>query len=72
MCYIEILTLSGSCDLFSETGDDSAGGIVLVQGVRQLLSGRLQLLAQREAVKHHGILRRKKKQTTLRMNTHLL
>ena len=49
-------TFSGSSDLLGETGDDTAGGIVLVQSVRQLLAGGLQLLAQGEAVEHDCVL----------------
>lgn len=49
-------TFSGSSDFLGETGNDTAGGIVLVQSVRQLLAGCLQLLAQSEAVQHDCIL----------------
>ena len=41
--------------LLVEPGNDPAGGVVLVEGVGQLLPGRLQLLSQREAVQHHGV-----------------
>lgn len=50
------LTFSGSSDLLGEPCDDTAGSIVLVQRVGQLLARGLQLLAQREAVQHNGIL----------------
>lgn len=43
-------TFSGSSDFLGETGNDTAGGIVLVQRMGQLLAGGLQLLAQSEAV----------------------
>lgn len=49
-------TFSGSSDFLGETGDDTAGGIVLVQSVGQLLAGGLQLLAQGEAVEHDCVL----------------
>ena len=49
-------TFSGSSDFLGETRNDTAGGIVLVQGVGQLLAGGLQLLAQGEAVEHDRIL----------------
>lgn len=48
-------SFSGSSDFLGETGNDTAGGIVLVQSVRQLLAGCLQLLAQSEAVQHDCI-----------------
>lgn len=43
-------TFSGSSDFLGETGNDTAGGVVLVQRMGQLLAGGLQLLAQSEAV----------------------
>lgn len=49
-------TFSGSSDFLGEAGNDTAGGIVLVQRVGQLLAGGLQLLAQGEAVQHDRIL----------------
>lgn len=49
-------TFSGSSDFLGETRNDTAGGIVLVQSVGQLLAGGLQLLAQGEAVEHDRIL----------------
>lgn len=45
-------SFSGSSDFLGETGNDTAGSIMLVQRVGQLLAGGLQLLAQGEAVEH--------------------
>lgn len=52
------LTLSGCSDLLGKTSNDSAGCIMLVEGVRELLASRLQLLPQSEAVQHDRILER--------------
>lgn len=49
-------TFSGSSDFLGETGNDTAGCVVLVQSMGQLLAGCLQLLAQSEAVQHDRIL----------------
>ena len=49
-------TFSSGSDLFGEPGNDSAGSIVLVQSMGQLLAGCLQLLAKSEAVQHDCIL----------------
>lgn len=49
-------TFSSSSDFLGETGNDSAGSIVLVQSMGQLLAGCLQLLAKSEAVQHDCIL----------------
>lgn len=49
-------TFSGSSDFLGETGNDTAGSIMLVQRVGQLLAGGLQLLAQGEAVEHDCVL----------------
>lgn len=57
------LTLSGCSDLLGETGDDSAGCVMLVEGVRELLASRLQLLPQSETVEHHRILERERGKT---------
>lgn len=49
-------TFSSSSDFLGEPGNDSAGSIVLVQSMGQLLAGGLQLLAKSEAVQHDCIL----------------
>ena len=36
----EILTFSGSCDLFGESGNHTAGSVVLVESMRQLWERR--------------------------------
>ena len=41
--------------LTNSPSDDPAGGVVLVQGVAELLPGCLQLLPEGEAVQHHGV-----------------
>ena len=41
---------TGGRDFLSETRDDAAGGVVLVQRVRQLLTRRLQLLTKRKGM----------------------
>lgn len=50
------VTFSGGGDLLGEAGDDAAGGVVLVQRMGQFLACGLELLAQREAVQHDGVL----------------
>lgn len=54
------LTFSCSSDLFGETSDDSAGGVMLIEGMWQFLASSLQLLPQGEAVQHNSILEDKK------------
>lgn len=53
------VTFAGGRDLLGETRDHATRRVVLVEGVTQLLSRRLQLLPQREAVQHHGVLERR-------------
>lgn len=55
------LTFSRSSDLFSESSNDSACSVMLVEGMRQFLASSLQLLPQGEAMKHYSILDGKKK-----------
>lgn len=52
-------TLSCRSDLFGESCDDSAGGVMLVEGMRQFLASSLQLLPEGETVKHYSILEEK-------------
>lgn len=55
-CPPSTVTFSGSSDLLGEPSDDTAGGVVLVERMGQLLARGLQLLAQGEAVQHDGVL----------------
>lgn len=45
----------GAAHLLAQTGDDPAGGVVLIQCVAQLLASDLQLVAQRERVQHGAV-----------------
>lgn len=60
--YALQLTFSCSSDLFGESSNDSAGGIMLVEGMWQFLASSLQLLSQGEAVKHNSILEQRRKE----------
>lgn len=57
------LTFSCSSDLFVESSDDSAGGIMLIKSMGEFLASGLQLLAQGEAMKHDSILAHKTNKT---------
>ena len=50
-----LLKIFHSAMLSISPGDDPAGGVVLVQGVAELLPRGLQLLPQGEAVQHHRV-----------------
>ena len=47
--------LARSGHLLRESSYDATCGVVLIQGVRQLLARRLQLLSQSKWVKHHRV-----------------
>lgn len=61
-------TLSCRSDLFGESSDNSAGGIMLVEGMWQFLTSSLQLLPKGETVKHYSVLKEK----TEWRNSHLI